>query len=97
MPRIFYTEDAERPTTGYCYVVAEVIYHRIAPEGYVPYVMKTGDNYTHWFLKNSDGEIIDLTADQFDKPLDYSEGRPQNFLTRELSKRGKILAELLGL
>jgi hypothetical protein len=87
----------DRPTTGYCYVVAEVVYHYFAPEGYRPYVMRTGDDDTHWFLKDPDGRVIDLTDDQFDESLDYSEGKPQNFMTKEISKRGTILADLLGL
>jgi len=87
----------ERPTTGYCYVVAEVVYHHLAPEGCRPYVMKTGENETHWFLKCPDGKVIDLTDDQFDKPVDYAQGKPQNFQTKEISKRGRILADLLGL
>jgi len=87
----------ERPTTGYCYVTAEVVYHYFAPTGSKPYVMKTGPNETHWFIKDADGKIIDLTADQFDEPVDYTKGKPQNFLTKQISKRGKILANLLGL
>ena len=88
--------NPERPTTGYCYVVAEVVYHYLAPEGCRPHVMKTGENETHWFLKCPDGKVIDPTDDQFDKPVDYSQGKPQNFLTKEISKRGEILADLLG-
>ena len=87
----------ERPTTGYCYVVAEVVFHHLAPEGYRPHVMKTGSDYTHWFLKNAEGRVIDLTDDQFDYELDYSQGKPQNFMTKEISKRGQILADLLDL
>ena len=87
----------ERPTTGYCYVVAEVVYHYLAPEGYRPYVMKTGENDTHWFLNGPDGKVIDLTDDQFEEQLDYSQGKPQNFMTKEISKRGTILADFLGL
>jgi len=87
----------ERPTTGYCYVVAEVVYHCLAPEGCRPYVMKTAANDTHWFLKCPDGNVIDLTDDQFDEPVDYTQGKPQNFLTKEISQRGRILADLLGL
>ena len=88
----------EHPTTGYCYVVAEVIYHYCAPKGSRSYVMKTGENETHWFIKAPDGNIIDLTVDQFDDELvDYEKGKPQNFQTKQISKRGKILADLLGL
>lgn len=87
----------ERPITGYCYVVAEVVYHYLAPEGCRPYVMKTSDSETHWFLRCADGKVIDLTDDQFDEPVDYTQGKPQNFMTKEISNRGKILADLLGL
>jgi len=87
----------ERPTTGYCYVVAEVLYHYLAPEGYRPHVMRTGESDTHWFLRGPDDEVLDLTDDQFDYELDYSQGKPQNFLTQEISERGQILADLLDL
>ena len=87
----------ERPPTGYCYVLAEVVYHYFAPEGSRPYVMRTGDDDTHWFLKDPDGRVIDLTDDQFEEQLDYSQGKPQNFMTKEISKRGTILADFLGL
>lgn len=59
--------------------------------------MKTSDSETHWFLRCADGKVIDLTDDQFDEPVDYTQGRPQNFMTKEISNRGKILADLLGL
>jgi hypothetical protein len=59
--------------------------------------MKTGVNETHWFIKDPDGKVIDPTADQFDELLDYEKGKPQNFQTPQISKRGKILADLLGL
>jgi uncharacterized protein (DUF362 family) len=91
------TWSPERPTTGYCYVVAEVVYHYIAPNGSKPYVINFGNGYTHWFVKDNNEKIIDLTADQFDQPLDYSKAKPQNFMTHTISKRGRILAELLNL
>lgn len=86
----------ERPTTGYCYVVAEVVYHYLAPKGSRPYVMKTGKKEKHWFLKDPEGRVIDLTEDQPDES-EYSKGKPHNFLTKKISKRGKLLADLLGL
>jgi hypothetical protein len=87
----------QSPTTGYCYIVAEVVYHYLAPKGSRPYVMKTTENDTHWFIMDPEGKVIDLTADQFIEPVDYSNAKPQNFLTKQISKRGKVLAELLGL
>ena len=87
----------DRPTTGYCYVVAEVLYHFLAPEGYQPHVMKTGGDDTHWFLKGPDGDVIDLTDDQFDYRLDYSQGKARDFTQQEISERGRMLADLLDL
>lgn len=87
----------DRPTTGYCYVVAEVVYHYLVPKGSQPYVMKIGENETHWFIQDPGGRVIDLTADQFDEPIDYTQGKPRNFLTKNISKRGKMLATLLEL
>ena len=94
-----YKEDwkPERPTTGYCYVVAEVVYHYLAPTGSRPYCIKLTNNETHWFIMTLNGEILDLTSDQFDNPVDYTKAKPQNFLTKDISKRGKILAGLLDL
>lgn len=89
--------NPERPTTGYCYVVAEVVYHYLAPEGSRPHVIKFGENDTHWFVKDPTGNILDLTEDQFDEPVDYTLGKPKNFQTKEISKRGRLLADLLGL
>jgi len=87
----------ENPTTGYCYVVAEVVYHYLAPKGSQPYVTHTGQKETHWFLRSPSGEVIDLTADQFDIPPDYEQGKRANFLTPQPSKKAKILAELMEL
>jgi len=87
----------ERPTTGYCYVVTEVVYHCLAPEGSRAYCMKTEPGDTHWYIVTPGGEVVDQTSDQFDDPVDYSKGKPQNFLTKSISKRGRMLAELLGL
>lgn len=88
---------ADRPTTGYCYVVSELVYHysNIRTQ---PYTLTHTDGGTHWFLKTkSTGEIIDLTADQIDGDFDYDSGIRRSFLTKQISKRGRILAQLLGL
>ncbi len=87
----------DRPTTGYCYVVTEVLFHFLAPEGYQPHVMVTGGDDTHWFLKGPDGDVIDVTDDQFDYELDYSQGESRDLRTKELSIGGRVLADLLSL
>jgi hypothetical protein len=87
----------ERPTTGYCYVVAEVVYHYLAPKGSRPYMIRMENDETHWFVKVPSGSIIDLTADQFDEPPNYDNGKPRNFQTQQISARGRLLAKTLGL
>lgn len=87
----------ERPTTGYCYVLAELAYHYLAPEGSKPCIIHMEDGDTHWFVRTLDGENIDLSADQSDEPFPYDLGRPKGFLTKDPSKRTRMLAGLLGL
>ena len=85
------------PTIGNCYYVSEVIYHCLAPEGSKPYRLIDEDNEGHWFLRDPNGEVIDLTADQYDKPPDYSKGKHHAFRTKQMSKPACRLADLLDL
>lgn len=87
----------ERPTTGYCYVLAELAYHYLAPEGSKPCLIDMENGDRHWFVRTPDGTPIDLSADQSDIPFPYDLGRPKGFLTKEPSKRTRMLAGLLGL
>ena len=87
----------ERPTTGYCYIVAEVVYHYLAPKGSKPHVVRMNGDETHWCIVLPDGQIVDLTSDQYDEPVPYDKGRPHAFMTPRISKKGRILAKLLGL
>jgi len=82
------------PTRGYCYVVSEVLHHYYYTNT-DPYIIKVGDE-THWFLKTHEGRVIDFTASQYMFKLDYSEGKKAYFLTKQPSKRGQILADLLS-
>lgn len=47
----------------------------------------------HWWLQNSDGDILDITSSQFDESLDYSSGRCGGFLSKKPSKRSQLLME----
>jgi len=76
----------ERPTTGYCYVVSEFLYHYIFKRNVDVYFTRVGKG-THWYLKQ-DGKIIDLTADQFiDETVNYNKGQRASFITKHPSKR----------
>lgn len=80
--------------SGHCYVATETLYYLLdydIQKDFSPAILKV-KNITHWFLKNKiTGEIIDITKKQFDFKLDYSNSRFCGFLTKEPSKRTKIL------
>ena len=62
--------------------------------GFVPFVARTEDGRTHWWLQHAEtGEIVDPTAPQLDNDRVYSTGGRQAFLTQDPSKRAR---ELIG-
>lgn len=80
--------------TGHCYVASEAFYHLFGKEyGYKPCQMKH-EGVSHWFLKQG-ASIVDITANQFaTKPNYWSKAaRGRGFLTKQPSKRAKILIE----
>lgn len=83
----------KHPLQGHCYVASEALYYLLPDrENYVPMVASY-EGGTHWWLKNrKTGEILDVTAEQFDVPP-YHLGRGCGFLTKVPSKRTKILLE----
>ena len=91
--------DSKNPRDGFCYVIAEVIYHYLNPGGFSPRVVKWDNGSTHWFLVNDARDVIDPgNLDPCPSDFDaYEEGKPRHFLTKEPSKRARILANLLGL
>jgi len=80
-------------TTGHCFVAAQAVYWLLGgPDGaYKGAVMRVGPGPrdTHWFVRGSDGKIIDPTFDQFAAAPDYSRGRNCGFSTRHMGT-GKI-------
>lgn len=93
------------PLSGHCYVATEALYHSLKDkENYKPmyatYTTNFGDG-THWWLQHKEtGERIDITASQF-RPTFlehlYWEGRGAGFLTKNPSKRAKILMDRVKL
>lgn len=92
----------ERPATGYCYIVTEVLWHYGLAEGRPEY-LKLPEGGTHWYLRAADGTVTDLTASQFETPPDYSTGKSGSFYPGKhatprglISERGYLLAQYLG-
>lgn len=80
---------------GHCYVATETYYHLMsdAKSDYKPCILKV-NNVNHWYLKNiKSGDIIDITKNQFNHNINYDNGRFCGFLTKEPSKRSKILID----
>ena len=97
------TDDLRRPKyrgnsniwAGHCYVVSEVIYHLNYKEWNPCFVRHEGE--PHWYLTHvTTGRILDLTASQFKTPVSYDKGVRKGFLTRQPSKRAKILMERIA-
>lgn len=86
-----YTGD--HPLSGHCYVASEAYYHlEGGPNSSLKPCNIKHEGVSHWFIKDeSTGEIIDLTVEQFDTPVPYSEGRGRGFLTRDPSKRCQVV------
>lgn len=93
----------ENPTLGYCYVVAEALFH-YAPIGKAqPFVISFPEGGTHWYLKDGD-TLYDFTGEQFDFELDRSSANRCPFFKGGvetsrgwISKRGYLVAQALGL
>jgi hypothetical protein len=90
--------DNPNPIAGHCYVASEVVYHQLGgkPEGWTPQTIRH-EGGPHWFLKNADGTVIDPTADQFETPVPYEQGRGCGFLTKQPSKRSQKVIQRLNI
>lgn len=76
-------DPSRSPMYGHCYASTSALWHMLGAmsSGYTPYVLsernypelfKNGES--HWYLMNKSGHVLDVTAEQFDQPLDYSKG-----------------------
>ncbi|MFC2006013.1 hypothetical protein ACFLVG_03535 [Chloroflexota bacterium] len=100
---VWYLRDEwipERPTTNYCWVVSEVALRLVMPEGTTCWCVDVdGHSRFHWFLRDHDDTIVDLTLDQAEgwwEIPDYSKAK-RYWFRPAMSRRGKKLAELLGI
>lgn len=84
------------PLAGHCYVASEAYYHLSHRQEDLTVCRTNVDGVTHWFLEDDTGEsvvFIDLTADQFDQDIPYTERTRTGFLTSEPSKRAQAVIE----
>ena len=70
------------------------------PEGTTAWQVDVdGHGFLHWFLKDPDGNIVDLTLDQAEdwREIPPYEKAKRYWFRPAMSRRGKKLAELLGI
>ena len=86
--------NASRPYAGHCYVASEAYYHLMGGRdvGLRPQVIRH-EGSTHWYLRDGDDNVIDLTAEQFESTVPYESGRGCGFLTKAPSKRAQIVID----
>jgi hypothetical protein len=77
--------------TGHCYVATECYYY-LHYQKFSVYHIKH-ENSTHWFLKDENNSVIDLTAAQFKTDVPYEQAKRGFFLTNKPSKRTQILID----
>lgn len=82
------------PLAGHCYVASEVLMHLLGDKWKPCQVRHEGAS--HWYLKHrKTGEILDVTASQFETPVPYEKGRGKGFLTKKPSYRAQFVIDCL--
>jgi hypothetical protein len=83
---------SSNPLAGHCYVASEAAWHALGGKasGWTPCTLRH-EGGPHWFLRHADGRVLDLTAGQFTTPVPYAAARGCGFLTREPSKRARVV------
>jgi len=83
---------------GHCYVASEALYHLLGGKGYgwIPQNIKH-EGESHWFLLHESGRIIDVTSSQFITKVPTYKAIGRGFLTKQPSKRAKIVIDRLAL
>ena len=91
--------DQSNPYAGLSYAASEVVYHAcggLRSGLKVRFLTVDGRKEVHIFLIDSTGKIIDPTAKQFARKVDYSAAKQGSFVSTEPSVRSKRLAALAG-
>ena len=86
---------------GHCYAAAEAVYHLLGGKaaGLTPMVGRDAEGGTHWWLRDSDGKIIDPTGDQYEylgMERPYDTGKGAGFLIKEPSIRAREIMKRVG-
>lgn len=97
-PEFRKTWSPDNPAKGHCYVASEALYHILGGKvsGWKPTHARDSHGVTHWWLEKN-GRRLDPTGDQYvDEDPPYAAGRHGAFLTKEPSKRARVVLKRLG-
>jgi hypothetical protein len=102
------SDDLRRPVyqgnpnylAGHCYVASEVAWHLLggADSSWCPMFIRH-ECEPHWFLGRTTAagtEVIDITASQFTTAVPYHLAKGKGFLTKEPSRRARIVLDRIG-
>jgi hypothetical protein len=103
-----WAKEFENPLAGHCYAATEALYWMLGgPESdWKTYVLShlswpegLDEGETHWFMRNSKGEILDPTAGQFEgQEIAYDKGRYNSMMNypKGGSKRAREIMRRLS-
>lgn len=77
-------------------MASEALYYILKREDaeWFPVRARDAEGIVHWWLENPQGEILDPTSDQYfelGKTPPYDKGKRGGFLTKDPSKRTRVL------
>jgi hypothetical protein len=104
LKREYRSINEKNPMYGHCYAATEALYHLIKDSGqwsnYKPHRCKDDKGVTHWWLQDSENNILDPTKEQYfsvGRTPPYANGRKGPFLTQQPSGRAAtIIARVRG-
>ena len=83
-----------------CYVASEALYYLAGGKaaGLTPVngaLVIDGERVSHWWLRDETGQVIDLTAEQFDFAWPYEDGRGRGFNVHKKARTMEVMAQVV--
>jgi hypothetical protein len=84
---------------GHCYVASECLWQLLGGSKQSRYktMQVNHEGESHWYIQGPDGEVIDLTAEQFRRAVDYTAGKGKGLSTpipgQPPSRRARVLMD----
>jgi hypothetical protein len=89
----------DNPMLNHCYASCEAARQwmlEVAGVEYQPIRGCMPNGIVHWALRHPDGHIFDPSGEQFEQRPDYTQMKDGGFLTKDPSRRGEAILQLVG-